>query len=134
MITTEQENRGLSSFRHKKGRAGTPHSLSDVEKLLYNWEEEKNGSSPSGPMGSWVQRGGDEGKGKRRGETPSAGGAEDSVLELKEKESRVGKLQSFVDEKAKTQLGRAVEGRIFVDASPMKTRQTTAGEYSNTKN
>jgi hypothetical protein len=81
-----------------------------------------------------VQRGGDEGKGKRRGETPSAGGAEDSVLELKEKESRVGKLQSFVDEKAKTQLGRAVEGRIFVDASPMKTRQTTAGEYSNTKN
>jgi hypothetical protein len=43
MITTEQENRGLSSFRHKKGRAGTPHSLSDVEKLLYNWEEEKRG-------------------------------------------------------------------------------------------
>lgn len=44
--------------------------------------EPSDGSSPSGPMGSWVQRGGEEGKGKRGGETPSAGGAA-AVVSLK---------------------------------------------------
>lgn len=56
--------------------------------------EPRDGSSPSGPMGSWVQRGGEKGKGKRRGETPSAGGAA-AVVSLKARQGE--KKESIPD-------------------------------------